>query len=75
MLDEAHQLFFECSKCHHKATFYRGLYQAETGELFVAWRCIKCRGSCMAIIAGMKPVNPFFNEKDVDFLHELGVAP
>ena len=71
-LSETRQLHFECT-CGYKASFYRGLYQSETGELLVMWRCIKCKASCMAIIAGMKPVLPFFTADDVNFLHELRV--
>lgn len=71
-MDEVNRIPLVC-KCGYDSTILRGLYQSEAGEIVATWRCCKCKESCCAIIAGFKPINPFFSQEDVKFLHELRV--
>ncbi len=72
-MDEVNRIPLLC-KCGHDSRIYRGLYHTETGEIVATWRCVSCKESCVAIIAGLKPVNQFFSERDSQFLHALGVS-
>ena len=68
-MSEYKELVLVCPNCDHQSQIYYGLYQSSENELVAVWRCGQCKKDCLAIIAGMKPVNPFFTSEDVEFLH------
>lgn len=71
-MEEVNRIPLLC-KCGHDSRIYRGLYQSEAGEIVATWRCIKCKESCVAVIAGFKPVNQFYSEQDIEFLKSCNV--
>ncbi len=66
------RIVFEC-RCGKKATLFHSLFQSEDGELKLMWRCSLCKKDCVAIIAGVKPVLPFYTDYDTGFLRSCNV--
>ncbi len=66
-MSDTKKIIFEC-RCGKQAQLFTGLYQTEDNELHVVWRCSRCKKDCMAIVAGMKPVLPFYTDYDTGFL-------
>ncbi len=60
--------------CGYNATIYRGLWTTTEDEIVATWRCVKCKASCVAVIAGFTPKSNLLTHEDVEFLHKLGVS-
>lgn len=71
-MNESKQLVFECL-CGAKSVGFNGLYQSDTDEICATWKCDMCERTCIAVIAGMKPVLPWYTKEDTAFLKSCNV--